>query len=401
MIAFSNFPYEDIVQYFEESLFDLDADEIDLNYEENKQKAIQKTILDLMNLKKISFDFFNNCDILNSALQLKNSSNYFPSLEYLSISFSNYSQTEQSVFENFGIFISNLKSLERLSLIVNGFQNQKVNYSFNIFSGIFKNIPKQLNTLKLDIQFIDLDQSSIEIFAKYLENLNNLKYLDIQIGKNSLLKAQNAAILANSIQKLTQLRGLHIIIESDNQISQEGIIKLLQNIKYLKALENLHLDIFGNEIISDQILKEAKFSFQNLENLIQFKWILKSKTQNKYFTDDLDQLLPSTKSLKQIDLIYEQQYDCLISRQLNKLDNLTILDIQINLFNTSIDTDSLLQNIFQINTLEQLYLNFEKHSYNQDILTLNLDCLYIQMFKVNEANQLVVTKILQSNDNES
>ncbi|EAR87723.2 hypothetical protein TTHERM_00540430 (macronuclear) [Tetrahymena thermophila SB210] len=406
MIAFSNFQYEDIVQYFEESLFDLDTNEIDPNYEQSKIQTLQKIILDLMSLEKISFNFFKNCDIYNSALQLKNSSNYFPSLQYLSIDFSNYSEIKSSVFENLGIFISNLESLEYLSLIIDNFNKQKIDYSFNIFSSIFKNIPKKLSSLNLDVKLIDIDSSSIEIFTQYLEKLTNLQNLYFQVGDNCQLKTENSIILANSIQKLIQLKRLNLIIQSDNQISQQGIIQLLQSIRHLKSLENLHLDIFGNETISDQILKEAKFSFQYLEKLTQFKWILKSKIQNQKLADDLGELLPCTKQLKQLDLIYEKQYILFMNEQLNGLDNLESLSIQIKNINVSIETDKLLQKVFSIQSLKQLHLKFEKPAQIQFQLTLNLDCflqltnlqiLNLEKPVINEINQLTFSQIQQLN----
>ncbi|KAL4484595.1 hypothetical protein ABPG74_019772 [Tetrahymena malaccensis] len=122
-------------------------------------------------------------------------------------------------------------------------------------------------TLQLNLRKSNLSNEDIDLIAKTISKLVNMRCLKINLQENFLLEKGTQRI-SDEIGKCINLQELEIILFS-NSIGEKGIYSVGQALKNLQNLTSLKLDLIQNEVDNQGVIQlvNGLNYCQNLTNL--------------------------------------------------------------------------------------------------------------------------------------
>ncbi|KAL4496350.1 hypothetical protein ABPG73_007800 [Tetrahymena malaccensis] len=204
---------------------------------------------------------------------------------------------------------------------------------------------KHLSEISLTFQkSTNLKQEGWKYLFKGLEQLNQLEYLEIQIGECCFLEDQGLKLLADAISSLVNLKKLTIAVQNANFITSSSVKYIVDNLQNFLQLVELKLQILEYQIV---ILEEKLNIWSGIYFLKQIKCLDLSLSFQYNDEKDIDEFFSALLTLK----------------------NLTQLSLNLDYNQQNFDfIEKLTFNLAQITQLKELSLGFNKNQKeNNDI----------------------------------
>ena len=268
--------------------------------------------------------------------------------------------------------IKNLKKLKSLEIWYNFVSTQ--DQEIQPFNNSLRALP-QLENLSLEAtinSYLPLVRFPLEHFRKWVIFLRNQKALQtLKLNLSTLdLNDQVIRVLLLSLNHLKNLSNLTLLLYSAS-VTDKGIFLLFEFIKTLKNLSILHLTLSDVECLTDLSLGYISTALPELPLLTNLtlsfhRWKLTEKGIEEFMKS-----VGAVKNLKKLSLDFSTVFSSpneprILLQELGNLKSLTLLNLDLER-NTCLDDDcfeNLSQSLGQLKNLTGLNLNL---SFSQDI----------------------------------
>ncbi|KAL4501462.1 hypothetical protein ABPG72_021269 [Tetrahymena utriculariae] len=270
-------------------------------------------------------------------------------------------------------------------------------------SSIFSEF-KKLCSLNISLNNMSLEDQSVEGLGVGIQLCENLKILELNFGKNTIISWYGIYVLGHEISKCQNLEVLKIDIRVNRYQNRDN--KLRFQLANLKMLQKLHLDFKYNNIGEDGM--NGIYSCIQNNKYIQDLYL--NLSYNQILSEEfikLGQSISILNSLKSLKLYLEKNWICndgliQFSQYLRKCFSLQNLSLYLNKNNIEYQGfHKLSYGISLLDNLQQLELNLSNNQiqgrYNQEI------CSYLKLhklktFKIN-LDKSSLSNLILFNDN--